>query len=380
MKNNKSMPGENYSFLKKKLFLRMMTAAMIVAGVCIGVYAFLRGRTATAIIEYLITKLDLSLSDSYNVYRQVIRNRFGMIISAALIVLCVCVFVAAFWVISSYIIKLFHQVNGGLEAIVHPDDQMQQLPDELEFIEQRLEHCRRILNDREQEVKTAEQKKNDLVVYLAHDIKTPLTSVIGYLNLLHEAPDMPAVQRIKYTGITLDKAYRLEELINEFFEITRYNLQSEDIQKEEIDLYYMIVQMKEEFYPILAAKEQKVNLHADESLKVYGDPDKLARVFNNILKNAAVYGSFGSTIDINACKKEQTVEIAFANQGKTIPAQKLQSVFDKFFRIDESRSSNTGGAGLGLAIAREIVVLHGGTIQAESEDGVTVFTVILPLK
>lgn len=378
MKYNKRKTGENYNYLKKKLFLRMMAAAAVVAAVCGGIYTLLRGRTATAIVEYLITKLGLSASDSNNVYRMMIRNRWEMVISAAIVVLCLCAFIVAFWVISAYITKLFHQVNEGLEEIVSPSDSTQELPEELEFIERRLEHCQRVLNDREREAKTAEQKKNDLVIYLAHDIKTPLTSVIGYLNLLNEAPDMPAAQRVKYTGITLDKAYRLEELINEFFEITRYNLQSEDIQREEIDLYYMIAQMKEEFYPVLAAKGQSVEFSADEDLKIYGDPDKLARVFNNILKNAAAYGECESTIHITVTKNEQTVDIVFSNTGKTIPKQKLQSIFEKFFRIDESRSSNTGGAGLGLAIAKEIVMLHGGTIRAESENRVTVFTVTLP--
>ena len=129
-------------------------------------------------------------------------------------------------------------------------------------------------------------RKNDLVAYLAHDLRTPLTSIIGYLNLLEEAPDMPPEQKVKYTHIALEKAYRLENLVNEFFEIARYNLQQIDIKKESIDLYYMLVQVTDELYPLLSARGNTAVLRACEDLTVDGDPDKLARVFNNILKNA----------------------------------------------------------------------------------------------
>ena len=222
-------------------------------------------------------------------------------------------------------------------------------------------------------------RKNDLITYLAHDIRTPLTSVIGYLSLLDEAPDMPTEQRAKYVHITLDKANRLEKLVNEFFEITRYNLQQIHLEKEQIDLYYMLVQMKDEFYPILSERGNTAVLCADENLTVYGDPAKLARVFNNILKNAAAYSSPNTEILIRAEQRENSVVVTIQNQGPTIPADKLSAIFEKFYRMDEARTSDTGGAGLGLAIAKEIVTLHGGTITAESHENTTAFTVALPI-
>lgn len=221
-------------------------------------------------------------------------------------------------------------------------------------------------------------RKSDLITYLAHDLKTPLTSVIGYLSLLDEAFDMPKEQRKKYVNITLDKAKRLERLINEFFEITRYNLQQIVLEKETVDLYYMLVQMTDEFYPILSAHGNQIKLLADENLCVYADPEKLARVFNNILKNAVAYSYPGSEIQISAESTGKEVRISFINHGKTIPKQKLESIFEKFFRLDDARTTNTGGAGLGLAIAKEIVTLHGGTICAESEKEYTMFRVSLP--
>jgi len=215
-------------------------------------------------------------------------------------------------------------------------------------------------------------------MYLAHDIRTPLTSVIGYLNLIAEVPDMPTEQRAKYVNITLDKAYRLEKMINEFFEITRYNTQQISITKEKIDLYYMMVQLSDELSPMLSANGNTTVLNVDENLIVSGDPEKLARVFNNVLKNAAIYSTPNSEIVISAEENEESVIVAFTNHGKTVPKEKLASVFEKFYRMDEARTSNAGGAGLGLAIAKEIVTLHGGTIVADSDNDTVTFTITLP--
>lgn len=230
----------------------------------------------------------------------------------------------------------------------------------------------------EQMLKDEAARKNDLIAYLAHDLKTPLTSVIGYLSLLDEAPDMPMEQKAKYVNIALDKAQRLEKLINEFFEITRYNLQQMELEEETIDLYYMLLQMTDEFYPLLHAHGNTTKLRVDENMTVYGDSVKLARVFNNILKNAIAYSYQDTVIEIWTESTEKEVRIYFRNQGKTIPAKKLHSIFDKFFRMDEARTTNTGGAGLGLAIAKEIVTLHGGSITAKSEKELTTFCVSLP--
>lgn len=233
---------------------------------------------------------------------------------------------------------------------------------------------------KEQILKEEAARKSDLITYLAHDLKTPLTSVIGYLSLLDEASDMPAKQKAKYIHISLEKALRLEKLINEFFEITRYNLQQIHVEKEEIDLSYMLTQMTDEFYPILQQHHNTIEVQVDEDLLVYADPEKLARVFNNILKNAIAYSYPDTPIRIWEESTENEARIYFRNKGRTIPKQKLESIFEKFFRLDESRASNTGGAGLGLAIAREILALHGGTITATSENELTTFIVTLPYK
>ena len=234
--------------------------------------------------------------------------------------------------------------------------------------------------NRKEEMLVAEStRKNDLIAYLAHDLKTPLTSVIGYLSLLKEAPDMPWEQRVKYTNIGLEKAMRLESLINEFFEITRYNLHEIVLEEERFDLGYMLMQMAEEFYPVLEPRGKSVTIHPTEDLLITADPDKLARVFNNILKNAAAYSYDNTEIEIHTGLQDDTVQVSVSNFGRTIPPQKLERIFEKFYRLDDARSAHTGGAGLGLAIAKDIVDAHGGSICVTSRNQVTTFTVVLPV-
>jgi two-component system sensor histidine kinase VanS len=176
----------------------------------------------------------------------------------------------------------------------------------------------------------------------------------------------------------LKKAYRLEDLINEFFDITRFNLQSIVLSKGKIKLAFMLQQMADEFYPILAPQGKKAEIYVPEDLILMGDADKLARVFNNILKNAVAYSYENSVIDISAGLQGEYTFITFVNHGDPIPAQKLDTIFEKFYRLDSARSTDNGGAGLGLAIAKEIVAAHGGTITADSSVEHTVFTVKLP--
>ena len=231
----------------------------------------------------------------------------------------------------------------------------------------------------QQAAKEAETKKNELVMYLAHDIRTPLTTVIGYLSLLNEAPDMPEEQKEKYIGIALDKSERLETLINELFEITRYHTNTVQVKKLPVDLYALLSQVIDDFYPALSEKGNTTQISMQDGLTVTGDPEKLARVFNNLLRNAASYCYPNTEINITASKKGNHAVVIFKNHGPTILADQLSTIFDKFSRLDEARTSDTGGAGLGLSIAKEIVNLHGGEITAQSQAEEITFTVTLPL-
>ena len=216
--------------------------------------------------------------------------------------------------------------------------------------------------------KEAEQKKNDLIMYMAHDLKTPLTSVIGYLSLLNEEQEISKKLQNKYIKIALDKALRVEELTNQFFEITRYNLNDIPLNKTNIDLVMLLDQLVEEFYPMLEERNLKLNITKPNILMYNADGDKLARAFGNLLKNAISYSYENTTITINMIENEENIEITFKNKGATIPEYKLERIFDKFYREDESRQTNNGGAGLGLAITKEIIELHNGKICAKSND------------
>ncbi len=276
--------------------------------------------------------------------------------------------------------RLLDREYDALDGIVDDDYVSPRLPAVISKRHKDIESkVKKELKYKEYVANEAEQRKNDLVVYLAHDLKTPLTSIIGYLSLLDENPDLSTEYRAKYTGITLEKAYRLEQLINEFFDITRFNLQSFPLENNHIDLVMLLRQMTEEFYPVLKEKNLTCTVHADEKVNIIGDADKLSRVFDNLMRNASNYCYEGTNIEINIFAKDGNAVVTFVNQGDKIPQQKLDMIFEKFFRADDSRTSKTGGTGLGLAIAKQIVERHKGTITAQSNDKFTTFTVTLPI-
>lgn len=279
--------------------------------------------------------------------------------------------------------KPFYQMDQVIDAagrLAVPDDKMIELPNGLKDVENDLNLVRTQALRNAAIAREAEKRKNDLVVYLAHDLKTPLTSVIGYLNLLQDEPDISPEQRAKYTGIALEKAERLEELINEFFDITRFNLTTITLDLAEISLSRMLEQTVSEFDPILREKNLSWSVDIKPNVRLWCDRDKMERVFDNLIRNAVNYSYSGTEISLQMWETEEDIQCVVKNHGKTIPPEKLERIFDQFFRVDSSRSSATGGSGIGLAISKEIVELHGGSIHAESANEEIVFTVkLLPI-
>lgn len=270
------------------------------------------------------------------------------------------------------------KVIAMADRLIDPSKGEIELPPALAEAEARLNLARQKALTNAAAAREAEQRKNDLIMYLAHDLKTPLTSVIGYLTLLQDEPQISPELRARYTGIALHKALRLEDLINEFFEITRFNLSHLELDKQPVDLKRLLEQVASEFEPVFQEKGLRCTLDLPAELRCEGDPDKLARVFDNLLRNAEHYSFPDTCVQVQAEQGDREVTLRFTNAGRTIPPEKLDRLFEQFFRLDSSRGTSSGGAGLGLAIARQIVQAHGGTIRADSADNTVTFTVTLP--
>lgn len=370
----------NYRKLKFSILLQtvLVTAVTVLVGGVIlnyvidGVYNESFGR----IFVKVLTDFDVEEQRAIDLYWRLIGDNkiFFMIVGFLLL------FALFFYVALSKMTRYLDQVGDGIENIVSDSTEPIHLITELKPIEIRLNEIKATLKRQELESEEGEKKKNDLVLFLAHDLKTPLTSIVAYLSMLDNHPEMDPAEREKYIHIAFEKSVRLGELINEFFDITRYNLQNIELEPVEINLSMMLEQLADELYGVLQEKRLRCEVEVEENLEVYGDPDKLARVFDNILRNAVAYCYENTVIQIRARKKGGDIEIAFINQGDKIPGAMLQTIFEKFYRVDGSRSSGTGGAGLGLAIAKEIVELHGGSVQARSDDIRTQFIVTLPSK
>lgn len=324
----------------------------------------------------LLTSVHVQEESARHWYWRVIGNNKDFF----LVIGFLCLFSLFFYAALLKMVKYLNQVETGIDNIVLDSADSIHMITELKPIETRLNEIKQILKKQEQEVIEGEKKKNDLIVFLAHDLKTPLTSIVAYLTMLDSYQDMPEEERQRYTHIALEKSIRLGELISEFFEITKFNLQDIVLEPVELNLSMMLEQLADELYGVLREKNLTCEVEAAEDMVVYGDADKLARVFDNILRNAVSYCYPNTKIRIQAEMTEEGNRIVFSNRGKQIPKEQLGTIFEKFYRLDEARHSTTGGAGLGLAIAKEIVELHGGTIWAESDDKETRFIVTLPNK
>lgn len=327
------------------------------------------------IIGYIaIMFLQYLFSIFHNPIMKYLQMRIDVIFILYLVIGLTCIFYY-FW---KKPWKYLEEVITATQTVYEKNEHSISLSEPLREVEHQMNEIKMSVLLHEQAAKEAENKKNELVMYLAHDIRTPLTTVIGYLSLLDEAPDMPMDQKAKYIGIALEKAERLETLLNELFEITRYHTNTVQVKRKKIDLYALLAQVIDDFYPVLSSNGNNVSVSAEDNLFILGDPEKLARVFNNLLKNAVAYSYPKTEISVFAVKKDNDIIVVFKNHGATIPAEQLPIIFEKFNRLDNARVSDTGGAGLGLSIAKEIINLHGGKIAAQSSNETIIFTITLP--
>jgi signal transduction histidine kinase len=229
------------------------------------------------------------------------------------------------------------------------------------------------------EERRAAQAKSDLITSVSHDLRTPLTSILGYLDLLTASTsDLPDTAR-QHAEIALQKSRQLSSLVDDLFEFTKVSDPAFTIRPAPIDLGALVAQLVEEYLPVLEANEMTCRIHASPTgLSVLADGDLLVRAFENLLSNAVRYGRAGRLVNIRLSNANGQVLAAVVNYGDPIPPDALPRLFDRFFRADASRSRQSGGAGLGLATAKRIVELHGGSIRVSSDAAETVFEVALP--
>lgn len=364
-----------YSQFQEKIMQRFCINAIVSVVAVIFLYLFFwKQRGGDWVVKTLVNCFQISQEQAFLIYHYYFRSYKEIFFGIAIL----CVFVVLLWRLFRWMTGYFREINRGIDDLLTEGVKQIHLSAEMWPFERKLNAVKQTLVKQRRETALAEQRKDELVMYLAHDIRTPLTSVIGYLNLLEEEPDMPVDVRAKNVHITLHKAYRLEEMINEFFEITRYNSNQIRLSKKPVDIYYMLIQLSDELSPVFELHGNSVVLDVDEDLVVCADPDKLVRVFGNILRNAAAYSDSGTEIVISSEEADGQVILSFQNKGNDIPADCLPLLFDKFYRSDKARISDTGGTGLGLAIAKEIVTLHGGSIYVSSGNHTITLTVRLP--
>ena len=355
----------NLTKRKLKLFINLLGNLIVATVISIIIYFILA-------LFFENTLSDLVARLNYDLYSWIVYNRDIVVYVYIGIVLAVIIYKF----ISKYVNSI-NEVYNSLDLILKENNETIKLPSEVNEFTEKLNDIKNDYITSKNNAKEAEQKKNDLIMYMAHDLKTPLTSIIGYLTLLNDEKNISKELQEKYLKIALDKSLRVEELTNQFFDITRYNLHSMPINKTELNITYLLKQLIDECYPMLEQNNLKCVLNAPDKVNYLGDGDKLARAFGNLLKNAISYSYKDAVIEINVTEELDKLYITFRNKGAKIPDYKLEKIFEKFYRGDESRTSTTGGAGLGLAITKEIIELHNGKISVKNDDEYIEFDIIL---
>lgn len=273
--------------------------------------------------------------------------------------------------------------NYGVQCEVEYDDELGSLAANINVLSKTLlakEKESEKLKEKERAAldieRNAERHKNELITNVAHDLRTPLTTIVGYLELIKDDTALSKEDVHKYSGIAYEKSIRLQEMMDDLFEFTKLDNADIKLNKSMINLSGLIMQMTDEFYP--SFKDCNITPIVDlpeENIYVQGDGQLLARVFDNLISNALKYGYHNTDLKIEVSGDEKYATVKVINHGDTIASEDIPLLFNKFYRTDSSRNSKTGGTGLGLAITKNIVDLHHGDISVTSDDQITTFIV-----
>lgn len=288
-----------------------------------------------------------------------------------------------FWLLTRHYMTYLKELSDGIRGFAkgNLDNRIAvRGEDELSMIASNLNSMADDLKAMMEHDRSVETKKNELVTNVAHDLRTPLTSILGYLGLA-DREDISEEQRRNYVATAYEKAKRLEKLVEDLFEYSKMSLGAIRMDCQELDLIRILQQLLEEFYPSFSKSGLELEFYyTDKYAFVYADGNLLARAFANLIGNAIKYGSDGKRVEISLRQTAKEVTVQLKNFGEIIPEEALTHIFERFYRVESSRSVQTGGSGLGLTIAKSIVEMHYGTIQVTSDLNGTVFTIVLPKK
>ena len=307
--------------------------------------------------------------------------RPGTMIVLLYVLLGIGVFSVSFLLLQTRSMRYISRISAAMHEIAEGDLNItldvegdDEFADMAENLNNMVEELRQLM-DKERE---SERTKNELITNVAHDLRTPLTSIIGYLELLSGPVKLNEEMQKKYLDITYKKSKRLQKLIEDLFGFTKLNYGKISMKVSKVDIVKLLSQMLEEFYPNFMEKNLAYELQSNVTAKVItADGNLLARLFDNLINNAIKYGAEGKKVIVKVDATDTIVTVSVTNFGYVIPKDELPLLFEKFYRVEQSRSTNTGGTGLGLAIAKNIVDMHGGTIGVTSDLNGTVFTVKL---
>lgn len=240
--------------------------------------------------------------------------------------------------------------------------------DELATLSKEINNMSMKLKTKIEEERAAERLKTELITNVSHDLRTPLTSLIGYIQLAANNNISPE-DKDKYTKISLEKSKKLKALIDDLFEYSKLESGGIKLEKTKVNIIEIIEQSIGELS--IQAKERNIEFIKNfKNIKVdlLIDPGKIARAFENILGNAVKYSVEGNDVNINLHENEKKLIISFENIVDNFSEENIEKVFNRFYRTDESRNSETSGSGLGLAIAKSIVELHEGRIWVKGQE------------
>ncbi|WP_340016176.1 HAMP domain-containing sensor histidine kinase [Paenibacillus sp. FSL K6-1318] len=353
------------------------------------IYAFLLSGMLTAVILYGGSQVGQTILEAqtypdYSIPAQGIRwlvNNIGSV--PLMIVVGVLGFVLFFFLFSRKVMRVLDEITAGIQEVAKGELSHRievKTSDEFGVVAASINQMAEQLQLSLQEERNAVAAKNDLITGISHDLRTPLTSILGFLEYIEKDRYQDEIEMRYYVSIAYEKSLTLRKLIDDLFEYTRVSGGSLPLSLQALNLNSFLMQLAEEFAPMLeeAGMEYKI-IGGQEPLWIQAAPGELVRAYENLFSNAIRYGSQGKLMEIGLALEGEEAVVRISNYGEPIPAQDLPHLFDRFYRVDKSRSRDTGGTGLGLAIAKSMIELHRGSIVAYSENGRTDFVTRFPM-